>query len=178
MEKIVCISGKAGHGKDLTAQILKECLSEMGKRTLITHYGDLVKYACKEFFAWNGVKDEYGRTLLQKVGTDIVRNDRPDYWVDFLTYMLGISSEEWDYVLVPDCRFENEIILMKESFGNKVVHLRVSRPGYKSKLTKEQQNHSSEISLDNYPADFTLLNTGTKEQYKQNVKNNLKEFLK
>lgn len=178
MEKIIIISGKAGHGKDLTAKFLKECFNEMGKKTLVTHYADLLKYVCREFFGWGGEKDECGRNLLQKVGTDTIRKENPNYFVDFLAYMLGISSSEWDYILIPDCRFENEISRIKEKFGEKVVHVRVIRPNCQSKLTKEQQKHPSETSLDNYPADVTLLNTGTKEQYKNAVKNSLKEFLK
>lgn len=68
--KIVCISGKAQHGKDTTAKLLEEILEAQGNRVLIAHYGDLVKYVCKTFFGWDGKKDEKGRTLLQRVGTD------------------------------------------------------------------------------------------------------------
>ena len=42
--KIVCISGKAQHGKDTTAKLLEETLEAQGNRVLIAHYGDLVKY--------------------------------------------------------------------------------------------------------------------------------------
>lgn len=48
--KIVCISGKAQHGKDTTAKLLEEILEAQGNRVLIVHYGDLVKYVCKTFF--------------------------------------------------------------------------------------------------------------------------------
>lgn len=56
--KIVCISGKAQHGKDTTAKLLEEILEAQGNRVLIAHYGDLVKYVCKTFFGWDGKKDE------------------------------------------------------------------------------------------------------------------------
>ena len=39
--KIVCISGKAQHGKDTTAKLLEEILEAQGNRVLIAHYGDL-----------------------------------------------------------------------------------------------------------------------------------------
>ena len=45
--KIVCISGKAQHGKDTTAKLLEEILEAQGNRVLIAHYGDLVKYVCR-----------------------------------------------------------------------------------------------------------------------------------
>ena len=54
--KIVCISGKAQHGKDTTAKLLEEILEAQGNRVLIAHYGDLVKYVCKTFFGWDGMK--------------------------------------------------------------------------------------------------------------------------
>ena len=82
--KVVCISGKAQHGKDTTAGMMKTALESMGHTVLIAHYGDLVKYVCRTFFGWNGEKDAYGRSLLPKVGTDIVREQRPNYWVDFV----------------------------------------------------------------------------------------------
>ena len=103
--KIVCISGKAQHGKDTTAKLLEETLEAQGNRVLIAHYGDLVKYVCKTFFGWDGKKDEKGRTLLQRVGTDKIRAVSPDYWVDFIVSILDIFCDEWDYVLIPDTRF-------------------------------------------------------------------------
>ena len=77
--KVICISGKAQHGKDTTAGYLKELLEARGNKVLVTQYGDLVKYICATFFAWDGQKDENGRTLLQYVGTNIVREKEPDY---------------------------------------------------------------------------------------------------
>ena len=86
--KVICISGKAQHGKDSTAGYLKEFLEARGKKVLIAHYGDLVKYVCKTFFDWDGQKDEKGRTLLQYVGTDKVRSHHAYYWVNFIRDIL------------------------------------------------------------------------------------------
>lgn len=85
MMKILLISGKAQHGKDTTAGMLKEQLESDGYRVLIAHYADLLKFICRQYFDWNGEKDEAGRHTLQYVGTDIIRKEHPDYWVDFLT---------------------------------------------------------------------------------------------
>ena len=78
------ISGHAQNGKDTVASMIGNDLKKHGYRVLITHYGDLVKYICKTFFNWNGKKDDYGRTILQYVGTDIIRHAEPDYWVEFI----------------------------------------------------------------------------------------------
>lgn len=147
--QLILISGKAGHGKDTLAGFLKECMEADGKKVLITHYGDLLKYICKQFFGWDGQKDEKGRTLLQYVGTDIIREQKPNYWVDFIAGILRMFKDEWDYVLIPDVRFPNEIEGMKE-FNPK--HIRIIRPGF-NMLTKEQQKHPSETALDNYYGD-------------------------
>ena len=155
--KILGISGKARNGKDTAADIIKTKLEELGYSVLKASYGDLVKYVCKTFFNWNGEKDEKGRTLLQYVGTDIIRNQVPDYWVDFIADMLDFFKSEWDYVLIPDCRFPNEIERMKER-GFDVYSMRVIRDGFKSDLTEEQLKHISETALDDYTFDFVVHN--------------------
>ena len=168
--KVVCISGKAQHGKDTTAGMMKTALESMGHTVLIAHYGDLVKYICRTFFGWNGEKDAYGRSLLQKVGTDIVREQRPNYWVDFVKDMLSMFPNEWDFVLIPDSRFPNEIDGLKQS-GFNVIHLRVRRENFESPLTTEQQNHPSETALDHVVPDFLIVNDGTLEDLYNKVCN-------
>lgn len=168
--KVVCISGKAQHGKDTTAGMMKTALESMGHTVLIAHYGDLVKYVCRTFFGWNGEKDAYGRSLLQKVGTDIVREQRPNYWVDFVKDMLSMFPNEWDFVLIPDSRFPNEIDGLKQD-GFNVIHLRVRRENFESPLTIEQQNHPSETALDHVVPDFLIVNDGTLEDLYNKVCN-------
>ena len=63
--KVVCISGLARAGKDTLASMLKDELEKNGSRVLITHFADLLKFIAKEFFKWNGEKDNEGRRLLQ-----------------------------------------------------------------------------------------------------------------
>lgn len=50
--KVITISGKAQNGKDTTAGLLKAALEADGYKVLITHYADLLKYICKQFFGW------------------------------------------------------------------------------------------------------------------------------
>lgn len=166
--KVICISGKARHGKDTTAEYLKEGLEEFGCSVLIAHYGDLVKYVCKTFFNWNGEKDTYGRTLLQHVGTDIIREQNPDYWVGFVRDMLLFFRDKWDYVLIPDSRFPNEVERMKDA-GFDVLHIRVHRDNFVSPLTAEQQCHPSETAMDDVRADYCINNNGTLSDLRKTV---------
>ena len=158
--KVVLISGKAQNGKDTTAGFLRDALEADGNRVLIAHYGDLVKYVCKTFFGWDGNKDERGRTLLQRVGTDAVRAQRPDFWVSFIGDILTLFPDDWDYVLIPDCRFPNEVDYLK-TLGLDVTHLRVVRENFVSPHTPEQQAHPSETALDDVEPDYYIKNDGS-----------------
>lgn len=172
--KVIAISGHAQNGKDTVAKILKESLEERGETVLVAHYADLVKYVCRTFFDWNGEKDEYGRHLLQYVGTDVVRTQKPDYWVDFILDMLWFFGGNWDYVLIPDSRFPNEINRLREN-GMDVTHLRVVRENFVSPLTEEQQKHPSETALDDVRPDVLIVNDGTLQDLKRRVEQYIKE---
>lgn len=161
--KVILISGKAQNGKDTTASILKQTLVDNGDRVLITHYADLLKYICTNYFGWDGKKDDKGRQMLQYVGTDVIRKQNPTLWVDFVAMILKYFKENWDYVIIPDCRFPNEITRLRDD-GFDTTHLRVVRSGFESPLTEEQQNHPSETALDNFEADFVIDNNGSLEE--------------
>ena len=165
---VILLSGHSGNGKDFTANIFKEQLEAKGKKVLITHYADLLKYICKTFFDWDGNKDANGRTLLQYVGTDVIRKQQPDYWVKFTSGILSMFTDIWDYILIPDTRFPNEIEVLNKNELLDVITVRINRPDYVSPLTKEQQNHASETALDNHSFDYYICNT-TKPEVKKQV---------
>lgn len=148
MSKIITVSGKAGAGKDSLALLLKKKLEDKGNNVIIFHYADALKFICRQYFDWDGEKDLYGRTLLQTVGTDIARTSNPDYWVIIAHMIIDVLLEDNDYIIIPDCRFPNEIETWED---NLVAWIKVSRPGFdNSKLNSEQKHHASETSLDDY----------------------------
>ena len=167
--KVICISAKARHGKDTAAEIMKEYLEMQGKKVLITHFADLLKYLCKSLFGWDGNKDERGRTLLQYIGTDVVGKKNSAYWAEFIAGVLYMFEGEWDYVLIPDCRYPVEIETMRQIFDTTIV--RVERPNFDNGLTEAQKNHPSEVDMDNYPFDYKILNNGTLEELRQEIYN-------
>lgn len=173
--KVVLISGHAQNGKDTVASIIEHKLTEDGNQVLVAHYADLVKYICKTFFGWNGLKDDKGRSLLQYVGTDIVRAQRPTYWVDFIIDILDLFGENWDYVLIPDTRFPNEVNAIASRFDT--IHARVVRDNFVSPLTKEQQMHPSETALDNIEPDAWIHNGGTIHELKEKINQFITEEL-
>lgn len=152
----IFITGNSG--KDTSAEIIKDNLEARDYKVLITHYADLLKFICKNFFGWNGEKDEAGRTLLQQVGTNCIREQDPDYWVDFVANLVRMFPDKWDFVIVGDVRFPNEIDRIADA-GFPATHIRVVRPDFESQLTEEQKNHPSETALNNTTPDFVIKNT-------------------
>ena len=158
--RVFCISGRAQHGKDTAAQMIRRILWGYGKKVLIIHYADLLKFMCKQLFAWDGNKDDRGRTLLQYVGTDVIRTQHPDFWVEYIANVLRLFGHEWDYVLIPDCRFPNEISFLSDN-GFNVTHIRIERDNFDSGLTAAQLSHPSETALDGVTPDVLVQNDGS-----------------
>ena len=174
--KVLCVSGKAQHGKDTTANYIKQIMEENGKRVLIAHYADLLKYICKTFFGWDGQKDEKGRSLLQYVGTGVVRKENPDMWVNFIIDMCRYFGDNWDYVVIPDCRFPNELNRFhEEGFNTRLI--RINRPNFDNGLTEEQKQHASETAMDDFKPDVLFVNDGTLEDLYEKVEKWSKEEL-
>ncbi len=167
MAKIITISGKARHGKNATADIIKEKLELQNKKVSLIAMADYVKYICKKYYNWDGQKDEQGRAILQHLGTDIVRKKNPNFWVNIVLETINVLEDEFDYFIIPDCRFENEITELCKYFD--VLSLKVVREGYKSNLTEEQLKHSSETALDNFMFDYILINKEGIESLKENI---------
>lgn len=165
--KVCCISAKARHGKDTVAEILKDHLEHRGQRVLIIHFADLLKYICKQFFGWDGNKDERGRTLLQYIGTDVVGKKNPAYWAEFVVSFLKMFEKEWDYVLIPDCRYPVEVATVERAFDT--VILRVERPNFDNGLTDAQKKHPSEVDMDNYAFDVVIYNEGSLDELTNKV---------
>lgn len=176
---IILISGKARHGKDTVGEMLGQYFDDHKKTWVRAAYGDAVKFVAKTYFHWDGQKDEAGRRLLQWVGTDKVRHENPDFWTDFVINLLDAFYNEWENVIITDCRFPNEIQKVKDHFLDKkrfsdarVLHFRVVRPDYDNGLTDEQKSHPSETALDTYTKiDRLLDNFGTLEDLRYEVQN-------
>ena len=177
--RILCISGKARHGKDTTARYLKHALERDGKRVLVTHYGDLLKFMTKEYLNWNGKKDEEGRKLLQHVGTELVREKYPDFWVKYMAEVITLFREEFDYVIIADTRFVNELTYYsREHYVYPVKHIRVYRPNFDNGLTPEQKNHVSETQLDNAHWDYFVQNWSDLNALRKQVNRLAQEILR
>lgn len=117
------------------------------------------------------------RDFLQKLGTEAVRNNvHRDAWVlatmagykphvvlrdthyageSIHAGMLAERRDVWPNWIITDVRFENEARAVRNAGGILVRMHRHKEPS---------STHSSETSLDNYPFDVVVNNTGTEEE--------------
>lgn len=163
--KAILISAKARHGKDTTANILKEELIKSGKTVLICHFADYLKMLCQNVYGWTpGDKGAVGRTILQRVGSEY-RANNSDCWANIVREITKSCPEE--YVIIPDWRYRNEA----QVFGDmNTTTVRVIRPDFDNGLTTEQNSHISETELDNFNFDKVIVNDGTIEDLENKIK--------
>ena len=165
MKGTIILSGKSGSGKDMMAQFMKEELAKHGKKALVIHFADAVKWFCRDFLDWDGKKDEAGRTLLQTVGTDIVRAKHPNFWTGIVVGLIQAFelTNDFDVAIIPDARFPNEVNISLENLKNSVC-VRIERknadgtPWINPILTEMQRTHPSETSLDIFGFDYIVHN--------------------
>ena len=183
MKATIILSGKSGSGKDMMAQFMKEELAKHNKETLIIHYADAVKWICRDFLGWDGKKDEAGRSLLQLVGTDIVRAKHPNFWTAIVVGLIQSFEpyNDFDVAIIPDARFPNEVDISLENLKNSVC-VRIERKNSDGTdwinpvLTEEQRNHPSETSLDNYAFDYIVHNDEGLDLLKESARTVLQDL--
>ena len=169
MPKIILFSGKARAGKDLGAQFLAAGLKKQDKRVIILHYADVLKFVATKWYGYDGDKSKPEmRSLLQHIGTEVFRVNNPGCWVRIVKELVLGMGDSVDYVLIPDCRFEDEATWPAQA-GLESVILRIERPGFDNGLSKEQKEHPSETSLDSYPMDLYIKNNYGAYEYQQTM---------
>ena len=174
MDKVIIISGKSGSGKDMLGYFMKEALEKENKRVLTIHYGDAVKWVLRDYFHWDGNKDEKGRSLLQHIGTDVVRAKYPNFWTNVVADLISAFENEFDVVIIPDARFENEIQIVMEKYPT-LTCIRMERknpdgsPWINPAFTPEQLAHPSETSLDDFSFKYIVHNDSGLEELKESA---------
>lgn len=163
MKKIYLIRAKAQSGKNTVAEIMKEQYEAVGQRVLIIAFGDYVKFILDKYYGIKDTKSEQGRTYIQHYATDFVRSKEPDFWANVVSNFLKIEKDNYDIILIPDWRFHNEKRVICDNFANnetEVITIEIIRKDYQSidHLTETQRQHLSEIELDNYNFDYTIIN--------------------
>lgn len=175
-KKIFIISGKARHGKNTVADLIKEYYENQNLKVINDSYAYYIKDYAKRISDWDGNEDTKPRELLQQLGTNLIRQniDRL-FFINRMIEDLKVFSYFYDIITISDGRFEEELDLIKNKFDN-VILIKVDRPNFDNGLTQEQKNHPTETSLDNYNKfDYIIENDSTIENLKEKVNQILKE---
>lgn len=115
---------------------------------------------------WDKAKQHFEvRRLLQKMGVSARKNLSEAVWISAALKGMDPSKQ---YV-ISDVRFQNEAAIIKACGGE---IWRIERPG-----VGPVNGHISEKEMENYLADRTLLNAGTKEELEALVQLRLDSYL-
>ena len=109
---------------------------------------------------WESVKKESAeaRRMLQRLGTEVARNQwSPNFWVDLAMQ----KASKFGKVVITDVRFPNEYEAIRGANGD---IWRVVKPGVSA-----VNAHASEVALDNYTFDKTILNNGSLDILHQSI---------
>ena len=207
-KKVVGICGLIGHGKDTAAGFL----IEEGFQRI--SFAGVLKDACANIFGWDrillegntsesrsfreridpwwakrlDIPDFTPRYALQYIGTNVFRkNFHPDIWVAACERQIEMAEGN---VVISDCRFFNELDVIKRLGGSTVVVWRHEKPLWwatASDINKAGANnkpnhsmdvifpevHPSEWSWAGWNFDYEINNTSSLEDLKFQVLENL-----
>ena len=200
-KKVVGICGLIGHGKDTAAGFL----IEQGYQRI--SFAGVLKDACANIFGWDrillegntsesrafreridpwwanrlDIPDFTPRYALQYIGTNVFRHHfHPDIWVAACERQIEMTDAN---VVISDCRFFNELNVIKKLGGKTAVVWRGDKPLWwgtavgtnLAKANHDEHNcmnvvfpdvHPSEWSWAGWDFDVNLSNTGSLEDLK------------
>ena len=174
--KIFLVSGASRNGKDTIGNFIEDYCKENNIKVCRTQIAKHLKMYVKDYFGWDGSEETKPRTLLQELGTDVIRGklNKPYFFANRTVEDLDILSHFFDVALVTDIRVPLEIESIKEKFDDVVV-IKVERINYEQEMTAEQQNHKIENSMNDYnDYDYVLIND-TLEKLNEDVIHVLKK---
>jgi len=170
---VILLVGKAEAGKTLSANIIKEELEKLGKTSLVLSFAGYLKFIAKSYYKWDGKKNEEGRTLLQHLGTDVVRKKNPDFWAKTVFDFILTFDGEFDYFILDDTRFINEIDIFQEFDPFCYTSVRIIRLDHENSLSPAQRLHPSETELDGVQLDTIVSSVSGEDELRKKIKDKL-----
>jgi hypothetical protein len=199
-KKIIGICGLIGHGKDTSAGFL----IEYGFQRI--SFAGVLKDACASIFSWDrdllegdnpesrvwretvdswwatrlGIPNFTPRYALQYIGTDVFRTHfHSDIWVAAAERQIEMTTSD---VVISDCRFFNELDVIKRMNGITVSVWRDKQPEWwhhacnanagnleAQHVMNESNIHPSEYSWAGWEFDNEIYNTGSLEDLRENT---------
>jgi hypothetical protein len=141
-------------------------IEESSKKRLSENKARLMAF-CE--LGWDGVENEAGRKLIKGI-QELAMEYNPSYWE---THAISInkiyrqlfcaaarSGQKEQALIVPDCRFPDELELLKRAG---FISVRISRPGLVA------MGHASERALEKSEFDETIDNDGSMNDFYQKI---------
>jgi hypothetical protein len=183
MTRLIVLHGLARSGKDTAAGMMKKELEKKGHSVEMMAFADPLKeIGCimfnmtrqeledkkEEVDSWVGKSP---RWFLQEFGTGFVRaNIDPNFWAKNLKKKVDKTTA--DFVIVTDCRFQNEIIMADDM---EAITIKVVREN-KDAIELEATKHISEQGLMDGLFQHIVHNNGTLEEYESKIVGLLTNF--
>lgn len=190
---IITLSGVAHSGKDTTADYLVKELNKLGINTIKLGLADQLKVISHKliqlFYGINipfvdfydlekkelirpelpyfDAKPFKLRTILQKVGTEVIRDSLWDgIWCDYINRNLKDKFKDYQVIIISDCRFPDELdyFLDLERKGqiSRLLSIRINRSN-ENGLDEENKAHASESHIATMKVNYEIANVGTLE---------------
>lgn len=153
--KIIAFTGKKQSGKDTCADILQANWPDKSVsfvRISFAHilYEEVAK-ACGVSILHIKENKKLYRPILQWWGTEFRRGQNPNYWIDkWLAFIEGFGAycNKEVIILVPDLRFQNELITLSDKNAYVYRVAAINREESKLNIFDNTKHHQSEIELD------------------------------
>lgn len=168
---IYVICGKAQAGKDIVASFIQ---NQKEDSITLSITSPLKDYA-RKILGWNGSEETKPRDFLQEIGIDIIQNKmHSNLLIDRIIEDIKVMSYYKKHIIISGVRLKKEIETLKKEFPH-VICIQVIRPNLDNGLTEKQKNHITEQDLNNYPADYVIINDNDKNHLKESISKIMKE---
>jgi hypothetical protein len=162
MTLIVAFGNKARSGKDTAVSAVVDYYNrqrELQRAYGLKTVGPVVQRIGFADALYEVCRTEYGMTekdapLLQRVGAER-REQNSYYWIEKAFAKIDAQT---NIVLIPDCRYTNEALYVKDKGGYVVNIQRLTQDGKPFVAEDRPANHLSEVDLDEWNWDFRLVN--------------------
>lgn len=160
--KIIILSGKARAGKDTSANFIKEYAEKKDLKVANLQFSFYIKMYAKILTDWDGSEETKPRTLLQQLGTDIIRDNIDNlFFIKRIIEDINVLSYFVDIITISDARLPEELDTITNKYNN-VTKINIIRPNFSNNLNNKETVHRTETSLDNYNNyDYQITNDKT-----------------
>ena len=176
--KIIILSGKARAGKDTTAQYIKEYCESQNQKVINLQFSYYIKMYAKFITNWDGSEETKPRSLLQELGTEVIREQIDKYFfIKRIIEDIKVCSFYADIITISDARLPEELDEITKACPN-VLKINIIRPSTDNNLTANEKNHITVTGLNDYhDYAYEMINNGTLDDLKNKTIDIIKNTL-